>query len=193
MKVVYQSETLSPVLASLSRTAELATRLKLTGEKMASENWQVVSSEKAPKAGFLGDELWDGRDDPSAHRCEGDNEALAGRRLLWGPEDSHLHGLPKLCPRWENCVHCQRSESTPCGRRRHLLVQHKVGRGFRLAGPPHRLPGGGREQVDRQQVGEVEEPDLGGTLPEGRPPLSAILKPPSLALPRPHPLRLMSG
>ena len=42
MKVVYQSESLSPVLASLSRTAELATRLKLTGEKMASENWQVM-------------------------------------------------------------------------------------------------------------------------------------------------------
>ena len=42
MKVVYQSESLRPVLASLSRTAELATRLKLTGEKMASENWQVV-------------------------------------------------------------------------------------------------------------------------------------------------------
>ena len=41
MKVVYQSESLRPVLASLSRTAELATRLKLTGEKMASENWQV--------------------------------------------------------------------------------------------------------------------------------------------------------
>ena len=40
-KVVYQSETLSPVLASLSRTAELATRLKITKEKMASENWQV--------------------------------------------------------------------------------------------------------------------------------------------------------
>ena len=43
-KVVYQSETLSPVLASLSRTAELALRLKITGEKMASENWQVVLS-----------------------------------------------------------------------------------------------------------------------------------------------------
>ena len=42
VKVVYQSESLSPVLASLSRTAELATRLKLTGEKMASENWQVL-------------------------------------------------------------------------------------------------------------------------------------------------------
>lgn len=42
--MVYQSETLSPVLASLSRTAELATRLKITGEKMASENWQVVLS-----------------------------------------------------------------------------------------------------------------------------------------------------
>ena len=46
LKVVYQSESLSPVLASLSRTAELATRLKLTGEKMASENWQVLSSDQ---------------------------------------------------------------------------------------------------------------------------------------------------
>ena len=53
LKVVYQSESLSPVLASLSRTAELATRLKLTGEKMASENWQVLSlDEKSQKHNF---------------------------------------------------------------------------------------------------------------------------------------------
>ena len=50
MKVVYQSESLRPVLASLSRTAELATRLKLTGEIMASENWQVQSSDANQKS-----------------------------------------------------------------------------------------------------------------------------------------------
>ena len=42
-KVVYQSEALRPVLAAISRTAELATRLRLTGERRASENYQVMN------------------------------------------------------------------------------------------------------------------------------------------------------
>jgi prolyl 4-hydroxylase len=42
-KVVYQSEALSPVLAAMSRTTERVTGLRLTGEKFASENWQVMN------------------------------------------------------------------------------------------------------------------------------------------------------
>ena len=41
-KVVYQSETLSPVLGAFSRTLELATGTKLRGELEASENYQVA-------------------------------------------------------------------------------------------------------------------------------------------------------
>ena len=41
-KVVYQSETLSPVLAAFSRTVELATGMRLRGELSASENYQVT-------------------------------------------------------------------------------------------------------------------------------------------------------
>ena len=55
------------------------------------------------------------------------------------------------------------------------------------------MPRGPGQQVDREQVGEVEKSDLGSTLPQGRPPLPTVFKPPSLALPRPLPLRLMSG
>ena len=43
-KVVYQSETVSPVLAAFSRTVELATGMRLRGELEASENYQVTQS-----------------------------------------------------------------------------------------------------------------------------------------------------
>ena len=42
-KVVYQSETLRPVLERTSRRISMATKLILTGETMASENYQVMN------------------------------------------------------------------------------------------------------------------------------------------------------
>ena len=42
-KVVYQSESLRPVLERTSRRINLATKFVLTGEKMASENYQVMN------------------------------------------------------------------------------------------------------------------------------------------------------
>ena len=42
-KVVYQSESLRPVLERTSRRIKLATKFVLTGEKMASENYQVMN------------------------------------------------------------------------------------------------------------------------------------------------------
>ena len=42
-KVVYQSESLRPVLAGTSKRISLATKFVLTGEHMASENYQVMN------------------------------------------------------------------------------------------------------------------------------------------------------
>lgn len=66
-KVVYQSEALRPVLAQISRTAELATGLRMTGESLASENYQVTFWGRGLAYMLSDNELWPGWHYTGAH------------------------------------------------------------------------------------------------------------------------------